>query len=270
MIHEIGQDLLAQFQARAVPIPVVDGPEHRPTTTFARERVVIEHDFSADEINAPRGARQLTVTNGQAPVRYNVLTGVKITIYAKATRAGAMYWEHVRRAEQIRDQILCCLYVIQKVRQNVCSFKSGKFIYPKDLEDSETPGGAAYELFLTFDRAAFDQNWDGTTAKVITVTPTMLGGAITFAAGPPSTITRSFGSFAADGFAVGQFVIVTGSTSNNGTFGPITVLTPTVMTFASGLVNEGPDTGATITGTGIVINTVAKANGETIVPNIPS
>lgn len=61
------------------------------------------------------------------------------------------------------------------------------------------------------------------------------------------TITRGAGSFITDGMAVGDMVTVAGSTLNNGVLGPITVLTATVMTFAAGVVAEGPDaTGVTI------------------------
>jgi hypothetical protein len=55
------------------------------------------------------------------------------------------------------------------------------------------------------------------------------------------TITRATGSFLTDGMAVGDMVTVSGTTSNNGVLGPITVLTATVMTFAAGVVTEGPD-----------------------------
>jgi len=68
---------------------------------------------------------------------------------------------------------------------------------------------------------------------------------ITFAA---STITRTTGSWINDGFAVGDTVTVAGSVSNNGAeAGPITALTATVMTFASGLTAEGPKPMAGIT-----------------------
>src|SRR6185437_13853714 len=69
--------------------------------------------------------------------------------------------------------------------------------------------------------------------------------SITFASGG-HTITRATGSFITDGFVVGNTVTVGGSTSNNGTHGPITSLSATVMTFASGITTEGPDSGVTI------------------------
>ncbi len=53
------------------------------------------------------------------------------------------------------------------------------------------------------------------------------------------TITASTGSFHTDGYAVGDKLIVTGTSSNNGTY-TITSLTATVITVAENLVNEGP------------------------------
>lgn len=61
---------------------------------------------------------------------------------------------------------------------------------------------------------------------------------LTFAASG-HTITRTAGDFLLDGFAVGDSVTITGSASNNTSL-TITAVTSLVMTFASGLVNEGP------------------------------
>lgn len=73
------------------------------------------------------------------------------------------------------------------------------------------------------------------------------GASLTFAA-TGHTITRGAGSFITEGFAVGQ--MVTGNSPlNTGVLGEITVLTATVMTFASGLTNEGPITTASLQGT---------------------
>lgn len=59
--------------------------------------------------------------------------------------------------------------------------------------------------------------------------------AITFAEVGLSgdTITRSGGSWVTDGFAVGDRVAISGTTSNNITTGPITALSSTVMTFGA-------------------------------------
>jgi hypothetical protein len=63
-----------------------------------------------------------------------------------------------------------------------------------------------------------------------------------------TTATRSAGSFITDGFAVGDTVTFAGTVSNNGTK-VITVLTATVITFASGGVAEGPVSNVTVTST---------------------
>lgn len=70
---------------------------------------------------------------------------------------------------------------------------------------------------------------------IATATITGRVGLVFAAAG--NTVTRSAGSFLADGFAVGQSVTFSGTVSNNATL-VITALTATVMTFAAGLVNE--------------------------------
>lgn len=53
------------------------------------------------------------------------------------------------------------------------------------------------------------------------------------------TITRSAGSWLADGFKIGDSVVITGTTSNNVTI-TVTALSATVMTATENLVNEGP------------------------------
>lgn len=90
----------------------------------------------------------------------------------------------------------------------------------------------------------------GVSASTLTfasglVTETVTGASVasspvlTFAASG-HTITRSSGSWLADNFEIGDTVTISGTTSNNGTVGPITALSAGVMTFGSGLVNEGP------------------------------
>jgi hypothetical protein len=259
VIHEVAVNLGQQLAGRKCPIPVLDGPDRRLPTTFGRERIIVEHDpngdsFAPTHIAGPRLG---------VPPR-NLLTrsiGVKITIYAQNPNKGSPYWEHKRRAELVLDMVLCALRTVGQVRQNWPGFRSGKFVDTEDLKASETPGGAIYELFVTVDRGVADRNWDGSADPTVIISPQMVGGqAVTFAASG-STLTRSGGSWLDDKFAVGQVVIVTGSAHNNGTLTPITVLSDLVMTFASGLVNEGPVSGVTITGNGVVINNTTTAVG---------
>lgn len=163
MIHEIGVELQAYFKSKKCPFDVIDGPEIRGTSTFARERVVIEHDPAGDSFVAKHKA----TTNPRSWGSRNI--GVKITLYVKRPSKGATYWEHKRRAEALLDQVFCGLSNIAKERQNLVVFRSGKFIFPEDLKDSETPGGAAYELLLTFDRGIVETNWDGTAQPTATI-----------------------------------------------------------------------------------------------------
>ena len=68
---------------------------------------------------------------------------------------------------------------------------------------------------------------------------TASGGRTLTWATAADTITASSGSFHTDGYVIGDKLIVTGTTSNNGTY-TITALTPTVITVSENLVNEGP------------------------------
>jgi hypothetical protein len=75
---------------------------------------------------------------------------------------------------------------------------------------------------------------------------------LTFAevGGTGDTITRSGGSWLADGFAVGDVVTITGTASNNVT-GPIAALTATVLTF------DTTDLAAEVIGSGAVVTITA-------------
>lgn len=79
------------------------------------------------------------------------------------------------------------------------------------------------------------------------------GPDLTFADADPDTITRSAGSWIADGFVAGMVITVSGSASNDGTF-TIDSLTATVLTLDAGdtLVAEGPSGGITVTGQGVL------------------
>ena len=261
MIHEVAVNLAQQLAGRNVPIPVLDGPDRRLTTTFWRERIIVEHDPNGDSF-APTHIAGLRLG---VPPR-TLLTrsiGVRITIYAQNPNKGSPYWEHKRRAELILDMVLCALRTVGQVRQNWPGFRSGKFVDPEDLKASETPGGAIYELIVTIDRGVADRNWDGSVDPTVVISPQMVGGPVVTFAASGSTITRAYGSWLSDQFAVGQIVLVSGSSLNNGTLTAITALTDLVMTFASGLVNEGPVSGVTITGSGVVINNTETATGYT-------
>lgn len=164
MLHEIGVQLEAALVAKGLSFKVYDGPEIRKTATFARERVVIEHDMQAGDTF---GSRHRADTNPRT--RMTRAIGTKLTIYAQHPAPGSSYWEHKRRAEHVLDLVLIALDVIAKERANIFAPKSGKFVFPDDLKASETPGGAVYELFFTFDRGVADRKWDGTAQPTTVV-----------------------------------------------------------------------------------------------------
>jgi hypothetical protein len=178
MIHELGVELAAYLGSKGCPFVdfVVDGPELRPTTTFARERIVIEHDMQGGDTFTPR-----TVANREpGRIRLNRVIGVKLTIYAQCPNKGAAYWEHVRRAEHVLDMVLAGLDIIKVKRKNHLVWRGGKFVFPEDFKP-ETAGGAVYELAFTFDRGVAVKNWDGTaegTATITSVYPVSSSGVI--------------------------------------------------------------------------------------------
>jgi hypothetical protein len=117
--------------------------------------------------------------------------------------------------------------------------------------------------------AMSDQTLAGFAYAAITASQvsTMMGTTyvrtdLTFASAG-NTITTAAGNFLTNGFAVGQFVKVTGSASNNFVGGYITVLTATVMTLSIvTLVNESDSNSITLT-TGTWGNEAA-VNGDSM------
>lgn len=154
-LHDIGVELLAELRAQGCPLVVLDGPEATATATFGRERIVIEHDDGGDRFGP---ARSQSVNPKRRMTR---LVGVKVTIYAQSTRAGAQPFEHRARAEQILDVVLVALELVAANRRNRIEFTSGRFSVPDDLSASERHGGAVYELTFTIERAVVAQTWAG-------------------------------------------------------------------------------------------------------------
>lgn len=191
MIHEIGVELQAFMLSRGCGFPVIDGPEKRGTTTFARERVVIEHDEDGGDSYGPRHRAD---TNVRTRITREV--GVKITIYAQRPNKGATYWEHKRRAEQVLDMVQVGLDIIGNKRSNLVAFRSSKFVTTADLKDGETQGGAVYEAFITFDRGVADRNWDGSAPNktVPIVAAGQSGGPVITATTTVSGSTENGGS----------------------------------------------------------------------------
>lgn len=153
MIHEIGVEIGQRMRARGVPVSVVDREPHKPAT-FGNERVVIER-FGDDSFSSPRG------NHDNARHRWTRSIACKITIYAKSGKGSALEFEHLRRCDDILDQVLVALYEVAKARKNLVSIKAGRNFVPEGLADSDRYAGAAYELLFTFDRGVHEHTWKG-------------------------------------------------------------------------------------------------------------
>jgi hypothetical protein len=251
MIHEIGVELAAALAAQGCPLKVIDGPEPTDTTTFGRERIVIEHD-DGDTFAAPQ-------TQGRNPrIRFVRNIAVQIKIYAQVASTGATHWEHRRRAEHILDLVLVALEKVILARKNLFALTGGGFFLPPDLEASEIIGGAAYKLTFWVNRAVMVQTWAGDPRPQVALAVVAMTGTPTLTFdGTAHTVTRSSGSWLTDGFLVGMPVNVTKAvnSANDVTQSPITALTDLVMTFASGLVDEGPTSGCAVVAGGITSTT---------------
>ena len=151
MIHEIGVEINALLAARGCPLRVVDGPEAAKTTTFGRERIVLEY-AGTDSFSAPKTS---TMNPKQRFTRSMAMTA---TVYAKDPRTGALEFEHRRRCDQVVDMLLVAIHDVAYTRKNLFEIKGGEYFIADDLNKSETIGGASYRLSFTFDR--------GITARV--------------------------------------------------------------------------------------------------------
>lgn len=161
MIHEIGTEIQAAIQARGCPFFVVDGPEREKAATWGRERIVIERDPAGDSFSPMKGSHR-------NPRRYIIRNiGCKITIYAQEPAAGALEFEHYRRAEHVLDFVLVALDDVATVRNNGFDYKGGKWLAPDDLAKSETFGGAVYELSFTFERGVRAETWEGAARPTV-------------------------------------------------------------------------------------------------------
>lgn len=144
LIHDIGAELQAYLRANGCPLAVVDGPE-QPTTTWGRERVVIEHDVDSKASFAdPRGM------HNNAKHRREATDPYKVTIYVRSALAGASPFEHRTRALNVRDVVIVGMELVARKRINRWDATSGGFFTPPDLAATERPGGAAYQILSTY------------------------------------------------------------------------------------------------------------------------
>lgn len=173
MVHDIGRALEAKLVSRKCPFKVIDGPEDTATTTWGRERIVIERDLDAGDGFAPTRSQRPNPAH-----RMVRLIPMKLTIYAKEPKLGATRFEHEGRADHVADLVLIALGDItgdQSPIFNMWSQQSGRFVTPEDLAESERSAGAVYELRVTVERAVKEQDFKGAVAPEATVGP---GGVV--------------------------------------------------------------------------------------------
>jgi hypothetical protein len=167
MVHDIGVALQAKLAARKCPFKVIDGPEDTGSTTWGRERIVIERDRDAGDGFGP------TRSQRPNPVHRMVrLIAIKVTIYAKEPKTGAVRFEHEGRADHVADLVLIAMGDVAAGTApifNVWTQKDARFVTPEDLEGSERFGGAVYEMKLAVERAVKEQDFKGAIAAEATV-----------------------------------------------------------------------------------------------------
>ncbi len=163
MIHEIGKELEAVLRTAGCPLRVDDGPESTQTTTFGRERIVIEHVPGGDSFGPTRSQHV------NPDHRMTWIVGCKVTIYAQSPSAGARPFEHRRRASRVLNMVLVGLEQVARTNRNAWRPTGGGFVTPADLAASEAQAGAVYELTFTYDRPVVVQTWAGESAAEFTL-----------------------------------------------------------------------------------------------------
>jgi hypothetical protein len=163
VIHDIGKQLQAQLRLVGCPLPVIDGPEGTETTTFSRERIVIQYAEQGDSFErAPRG------TSPRNPHhRWVRWIGFELRIFVQSPHAGAQEFEHRRRADHALDLVVNAIDKVIEKRLNRWRIQSGSYAQPIDLEKSEKIGGTIYVLRFDVDRAMQDQQWNGDSAVTL-------------------------------------------------------------------------------------------------------
>ena len=168
MIHNLGVLLQADLRTRGCPLPVVDGPEGRKgqAMTFVPERIVLER-AGGDGYSPGKG----TNIPGARRAAWFRDVGVKATIYVKSPRAGATTFEHYERAEHVLDMVITSLEHVCKsdTIRAAYALTGGEFLVPEDLETTERPNGAAYELRFSINRGISVETWAGAGPVTTTV-----------------------------------------------------------------------------------------------------
>ncbi|HXG69991.1 MAG TPA: hypothetical protein VNJ04_05180 [Gemmatimonadaceae bacterium] len=155
MIHEIGRELEALLRVQGCPFQVVDGEAFKRTTWTSG---VIVIDETGDTYGPPR-------SQSINPKRhFECTTGVKLTVYGKSSKPGAVEFEHKRVARRAADMVLVALREIRAARRIGLAVGAGSFVDIEDLAASEAKGGAVYQLAVSLSRGVEGRTWAGAMA----------------------------------------------------------------------------------------------------------
>lgn len=166
MIREIAVQLKAALlELGCREFAVVTGPEpFKQAVTYTPERMVLEWDAAAGDAYGAVKSQHSQPKHAQS-----VVFSAKVTIYARSSRVGAETWEHQRRAHKVMRVVVPALTALLRTRKNPPTWSRGAFVPPKDLEGSDKPSGAAYELKFAFESGISDASWTNEVAPEATL-----------------------------------------------------------------------------------------------------
>jgi hypothetical protein len=193
MIHEIAVALAENLRSRGLGIPVVDGPEPTETTTFGRERVVLEYSEDDGDTFGPPVPHQ----NPRAV--FERFIGVRLRIYTQSVHANALQFEHFVKGDRLVDMVLSGLDRVIRSRRYQWTVGRGRYTRPADLDGSPVLGGVVYELIFSVQRSVREVDWDGSANPELSVTGDLINSKTMVSLGddngtPPPTAEMSCGS----------------------------------------------------------------------------
>ena len=143
MILALRNGLAEHLAARHFPVTVALGDE-RPAPRGAprhAHRVLLERDAAGDEIRAPVGC-------SSNPRRvYARFVGYVATVYAAASKPGALAVEHAIECDRIVDGVLVALHDWSKANGAIVEIVAGRMLAPDEMQGAEVRSQNAVGLF---------------------------------------------------------------------------------------------------------------------------
>ncbi len=153
MLYEISKALQTEINAKGVPFVVKYGPE-RTNGGVTNERIVLDE---AEDTYSPSVSQH---RNPRSPMTNQA--GAVLRVYARSALVGAAVQDHRRRARDVADRAIVALdKIIRGTRRSQWTVAGGRWLAPEESTESETWGGAIYELRFFVARAVLDTTWAG-------------------------------------------------------------------------------------------------------------